>query len=379
MQVINLQYIPTGSIPVVHVSQNDVGRQFQLNLYDGAAAYSMPSGTTARIDGIKPDKKGFSYSDAVSVSGNVVTVTTKQQMTIVSGEVECEIRFSKNSNDIGSLNFKMIVEPSPINEDTDISETVLPEIFELGRENMLNAEAWAKGTKNGTAVSSSEPQYHNNSKYWNEQTQAIAYESEAWAKGTKNGVAVPSTAQQYHNNSKYWNDQTKLDGEAWTKGTRNGTPVSSSDPTYHNNAMYYADEAESHADDSEAWAKGTRDGSAVGSSDPTYHNNSRYYAENAASIISSTAASVIATCQNWADVAKAWAVGPNGSGTGTDTNNSKYWSEQSHDYWEQIVSEAQTINSIIAIIHLLFSSVYLNTESGDRLLTESGDYLIIDY
>lgn len=365
--------------PVVHVSQNDVGRQFQLKLFDGASPYTMPQGTTARVDGIKPDKKGFSYPDAVSVSGNVVTVTTKQQMTIVAGEVVCEIRFSLGGNDIGTLNFKMLVEPSPINEDTDISETDLPAIMELGRQNMLNAEAWANGTKEGVAVPNTEPQYHNNSKYWNDQTQTIANESEAWAVGTKNGTAVSSSDPQYHNNSKYWNDQTNLDGEAWTRGTRNGTPVSSSDETYHNNAKYYAEESESHADDSEAWAVGERDGTPVGSGDETYENNSKYWADHAATIIASATASVIATCQNWAQVAKDWAVGPNGSGTGSDTNNSKYWSEQSFYYLEQVINEAQSVNSIIALIHLLFSSVYLDAESGDRLLTESGDNIIIDF
>lgn len=292
--------------PVVHVSQNDIGRQFQLKLFDGASPYTMPQGTSARIDGIKPDKKGFSYPDAVSVSGNVVTVTTKQQMTIVSGEVVCEIRFSLGGNDIGTLNFKMLVEPSPVNEDTDISETDLPAIMELGRQNMLNAEAWANGTKDGVAVPSTEPQYHNNSKYWNDQTQEIA-------------------------------------------------------------------------DDSEAWAVGERDGTPVSSGDETYENNSKYWADHAATIIASATASVIATCQNWAQVAKNWAVGPNGSGTGTDTNNSKYWSQQSYSYLEQIIIEAQTLNSIIALIRLLFSSVYLDAENGDRLLTESGDNIIIDF
>lgn len=379
MQIINVQYAPTAVSPVVHVSQNDIGRPFKLRIFDGTTPYTMPSGTTARIDGIKPDRKGFSYPDAVSVSGNEVTVTTKQQMTIVAGEVICEIRFAKDGTDIGTLNFKMIVESSPVNEGTDISETDLPAIFELGRQNMLNAEAWARGTKNGVAVASTDPQYHDNSKYWNQQTQTIANESEAWAVGTKNGTAVSSSDPQYHNNSKYWNDQTNLDGEAWTRGTRNGTPVSSSDETYHNNAKYYAEESESHANDSEAWAVGERDGSPVSSGDVTYENNSKYWSDHAASIIQTTAASVIATCQDWAQVAKNWAVGPSGSGTGTDTNNSKYWSEQSYYYLEQVINEAQSVNAIIALIHLLFSSVYLDAENGDRLLTESGDNIVIDY
>lgn len=344
MQIINLQYAPTAVNPVVHVSQNDIGRPFKLKIYDGTTAYTMPSGTTARIDGIKPDRHGFSYSDCVSVSGNEVTVTTKQQMTIVAGEVDCEIRFAKGGTDIGTLNFKMLVEPSPINEDTDISETDLPEIIELGRQNMLNAEAWAKGTKDG--------------------------------------VAVPSTAPQYHDNARYWNDQTQVmadDAEAWARGTRGGTAVGSGDETFHNNSKFYAEESESHADDSEAWAIGERDGVPVSSGDDTYENNSKYWADHAASIIQTTAASVIATCQDWAQVAKNWAVGPSGSGTGTDTNNSKYWSEQSYDYLEQIISEAQSVSAIVALLHLLFSSVYLDAENGDRLLTESGDNIVIDY
>ena len=193
MQSINLQICPNGIKPVINVSQNDIGRQFQLVLYDGTSAYSLPSGTTARIDGIKPDKKGFSYPDAVTVSGNVVTVTTKQQMTIVSGLVECEIRLSKNSNDIGTLNFKMMVEPSPVNDDTDISETDLPAIIELGRENMLNSEAWAKGTKDGVAVGSSEPQYHNNSKYHSEQASSSASTASTAAINAASSASTAST------------------------------------------------------------------------------------------------------------------------------------------------------------------------------------------
>lgn len=38
----------------------------------------------------------------------------------------------------------------------------------------LDAEAWANGTRNGTAVESTDPAYHNNSKYWKDQAQQIA-------------------------------------------------------------------------------------------------------------------------------------------------------------------------------------------------------------
>ena len=38
----------------------------------------------------------------------------------------------------------------------------------------LDSEAWANGTRNGTPVESTDPAYHNNSKYWKDQAQQIA-------------------------------------------------------------------------------------------------------------------------------------------------------------------------------------------------------------
>lgn len=86
-----------------------------------------------------------------------------------------------------------------------------------------NAQAWAEGKRGNTDVPSTDPQYHNNAKYYSglalqdEQTasqhadasQAHSLNSEAWADGKKNGVDVPSTAPQYHNNAKYWADQAQ--------------------------------------------------------------------------------------------------------------------------------------------------------------------------
>ena len=231
MQTINLQYAPIGVSPTIHVSQYDVGRQFKLNIFDGDTAYSMPSGTTARIDGIKPDGHGFSYTDAVSVSGNVVTVTTKQQMTVLEGSVKCEIRFIKGANTIGTLNFNLLVEASPINEDTDISDTDIPAIIDAANHNRLEAEAWASGTKDGVPVTSEDEQYHNNAYYYADA--AHTSEENAATSETNAGLSEQAAAQSEEN------------AEAWAVGERNGTAVSSGDVTYHNNSKYYAQEAES--------------------------------------------------------------------------------------------------------------------------------------
>lgn len=320
MEVHNLQIAPNGVSPIIHVSQYDVGRQFQLKLYDGATAYSVPSGATATINGIKPDNKGFSYADAVSISGSTVTVTTKEQMTIVEGIVECEIRFTQNGLDIGTLNFKMMVEKSPINQDTDISETELPAIFALAEEQMLSAEAWAKGTRNGLPVPSTAPQHENNSKYWSEESNRIG---------------------------EYWNDKTNLDGEAWTRGTRNGVEVPITDETYHNNSKYYSEQSA----------------------------NSATASANSASASATSASASAASATNsseYATLSESWAIGGTNTRSGEDTNNSKYWCNQAENATSDIVA-------YIAIIKLILGIVYLLTEDSNNLITEDGDKIIIDF
>jgi len=112
-----------------------------------------------------------------------------------------------------------------------------------------------------------------------------AQDAEAWAKGTRGGTAVESTDPAYHANAAYHASQagdSASDAEAYAKGTRGGTAVESTDPAYHANAAYHAGQAGDSASDAEAFARGTRGGADVGSSDPAYHNNAKYYAEQAA-------------------------------------------------------------------------------------------------
>ena len=54
------------------------------------------------------------------------------------------------------------------------SATAAADSAEDAQEMSYTAEAWAVGTKNGIDVGSSDPQYHNNSKYYKEQAEAVA-------------------------------------------------------------------------------------------------------------------------------------------------------------------------------------------------------------
>lgn len=279
-QEIVLNVVPGGVIPVVNVSQYDVGRVLVFKLWDGDYAASIPSGTTVKVEGTKPSRHAFSYgSPTATISSNTVTVSTADQMTAEAGSVECKLVLTYNSQVIGTAMFILECEVAGVQDDVDVSDTVLPVYMEAGRQNMLNAEAWAKGTKDGTAVGSGEPQYHNNAKYLNEQTGAYATAALNSAAAAAGSAA---TSQTNRNQAKSW---------------------------------------------------------AVYSSDP--------------------------------------------DASGTDTNNAEYWCDQSHSYFSQMQTLAielgNKVAAIEALLQLMFGSVYLTTESGDRLLTETGDNLIIDY
>lgn len=192
MQNTKLNFIPNGVSEKIYASQYDVGRAFSFNLYDGSSIYTIPSGASITINGLKADGKAFIYNmddkiaegsseNVVSFSGSTITIKTTQQMTAVDGDVECQIRISESGHDIGILNFIMNVQINPA-ADGDISETDIPSIIAIATEQMeraeaaadsasadaLDSEAWAKGTRGGSPVGSSDPAYHNNAKHYAE-------------------------------------------------------------------------------------------------------------------------------------------------------------------------------------------------------------------
>ena len=238
--------MPGGIIPSVNVSQNDIGRVLQFELYDGLSAASITAGTTATIEGTKPDKHAFQYS--ATISGNVVTVNTVQQMVIVPGTVECTLTLTYSGQVIGTALFFMEVERSGLDMNADVSDTELPALMDLARANAERAE----------------------------------------------------------------------------------------------NAAQDADDSAQDAED----AKDAADiAAAIAKSWATYSTDANIY--------------------------------------GNNTNNAHFWSDQAAAKYNDMIAAVGTalnkINSFEALMQLLFGAIYLDTESGDILTTESGDRIIIDY
>lgn len=102
-------------------------------------------------------------------------------------------------------------------------------VFEVGSASALipyieEAEAWARGTKDLEPVSSSDAQYHNNSKYYSEQASNFADSAETSAENSATSALNAGNSAE--------------DSEAWAIGTND-----TSHPAYNNDAKHWADAA----------------------------------------------------------------------------------------------------------------------------------------
>jgi hypothetical protein len=246
MQSIKLNLIPGSVLPVVNVSQYDAHRQFQLVVYEGATAYSL-TGKTVEIRGTKPDGNGFAYDaqdGVVTVSNNVVTISTTQQMTAVGGQTMAELRITSGDTILGTLNFILMVEPSALSDDTPISETEIPVIerdFEAALEEAQEAAATAT-TKAGEAATSATSAAGSATSAAGSATTAS---NAATTATTKAGEA--STSATNAGNSATAAAADSLEAEGWAVGEQGGTPVGPTSPYYQNNAAYYAAQAGQYA------------------------------------------------------------------------------------------------------------------------------------
>lgn len=136
-QKYNLNLIPD-KVPVqVNCSQYDaLSRTIEFTIYDGAVLYEIPSGTTATVRGTKSDNTGFEYP--CTIDGSTVSFDIQDQMTIFNGRVPCEIRLTNNGI-LGTCNFCLNVEPTPLDPDVTISDTYLP-LLEDAEQNAIRAE-----------------------------------------------------------------------------------------------------------------------------------------------------------------------------------------------------------------------------------------------
>lgn len=125
-QTFNLDLIPQGVPPIVHVSQYDKGQTWEIHLHENGIVFPVPANTSAAIQGTKPDNTGFQFPAVITAGDNVVMFTLEQQMTVFSGDIDCELVLVNGDDQVATINFILSVEPTTLDDDTVISETQLP-------------------------------------------------------------------------------------------------------------------------------------------------------------------------------------------------------------------------------------------------------------
>lgn len=113
----NLDMVPGGAPPVIHVSAGDVGRPFRAVLLYNGEVYTLEYVTSVKIRGTKPDNTVFEYALTFDDEDSHVDFVIEEQMAIIAGQVLCEIRLFSGDDTIGSANFVLDVEQNCFDPD----------------------------------------------------------------------------------------------------------------------------------------------------------------------------------------------------------------------------------------------------------------------
>lgn len=215
----------TGRVVEAYVPETESG--FVLNVgFESDAVLSVIT-----IDSASADSEG-GYKILAAIPDSILTRYGNLLVYIVAGT---ESTLATTYEGVVPVKQKAVAEDyiEPTEESESIIERAAVEAAaailsaSLAADSALVSEGYAKGSQNGTDVSSG-TYYQNNSKYFKEQAEskATAAAGSASAAGAK-----------------------ALVSEGFAVGKQDGTDVSSGSPYYENNAKYYSEEARAAADE----------------------------------------------------------------------------------------------------------------------------------
>lgn len=304
-QNVNLDLVPPRfgrSNVTVPCSQYDKDfRVINFSIFNKNVLFNIPSGSVVTIRGTKPqDNTGFEYQ--CTYSGNLVTFPIQEQVTVYSGEIPAELRITKDGKIIGSANFNFLVEPSPLLNETVVSETDLPLLQEAlnavddvlaykneAQQSAEDSEAWAVGERNGEAVEDTDPTYHNNSKYYSEQAYASeqsASQSSADALGYKNdakdyrddALSYKNLAEGYKNDAYDYKELAKGYKDNAYASEVNAKASEDNAKSSEDNALSYKNDAKTYRDEAYGFKN---DASGYSSDALGYKNEAKGYRDEA--------------------------------------------------------------------------------------------------
>lgn len=144
-EVITLNLIPSGEVPVIHAAQFDKKRPLMFALKLGDDDFD-PSGYELELQIRKVDNNIVTAAPA-STSGNVVTFNSTEQMTACSGTNLGEIQITKDDLDIATLHFYLVVQRDVLaggvksaSDIHDLEEQISAIVTEVVGEDYYNKE-----------------------------------------------------------------------------------------------------------------------------------------------------------------------------------------------------------------------------------------------
>lgn len=106
-QNLTLEIVPGAIPPTLHVTEYDENMQVEVQLLQRGQAFTIPSGTTAKVEGTIA---GHPFSVDATVGGSSVTFELDESMTAYAGRAWCKIKLTKNSKPVSTCGFWMDVD-----------------------------------------------------------------------------------------------------------------------------------------------------------------------------------------------------------------------------------------------------------------------------
>lgn len=124
--------------PVVHVSEYDIGRSYTVGLIgENNDTFTIPTGTTATIEGTLNGVVGFSVP--ATISNNKVAFTLTESMTAYAGKAWCKIKLTLNDEPIQTCAFILAVDRAGVESETVIGAPGFDEQIKDAVDDRLSA------------------------------------------------------------------------------------------------------------------------------------------------------------------------------------------------------------------------------------------------
>ena len=136
-----LDIVPKKAPQIIDVSENDINRDYKINLTNDGATYTIPSGTSATIEGTIDKENGFSQ-DAI-VSSNAILFSLTEEMTAKRGRFWTKVKLEKDNKPLSTCGFWLNVDRAGISSEALVNLTGFEKVLQKKFEDYIDEHGTA--------------------------------------------------------------------------------------------------------------------------------------------------------------------------------------------------------------------------------------------